>query len=108
MASKAGSIDKAGAYVFRFKPRITLQNGRGIIAGSKHVQDVFDGQAPPTDDGLAAEQSRIAGNPIKERFFSHGRNLLQGCAEGKGGCRCAARCFSVCRWPCGFAAAPDE
>jgi hypothetical protein len=45
---------------------LTLRNGRRRVAGCKHAEDMLDGQAMATDDGLSPEEHRVYRDPVQE------------------------------------------
>jgi hypothetical protein len=80
MPGKEGSINEAGLNVGGFQPRITPQDGGGIITRGKHIEDVFHRQSAPTDDRFTAESIWIASDALDE-FLTFRQVKIEGRAS---------------------------
>lgn len=47
-------VDEAGANILGHQPVISFENRLRRVTGSKHSQDMLDGETPAADDGLPA------------------------------------------------------
>ena len=72
VTGQACRVEQTGLNVFDFEPRVALQEGCGIIAGSKHVEHVFDGETTTANDRLAAKDLWIEGDTFEQLFLIQG------------------------------------
>jgi len=59
MTRKSGGINHARLYVFFFQKRKAREDGRSVIPGSQHIQNVFNGYATPPQNRLTPKYLRI-------------------------------------------------
>src|SRR5437588_7660604 len=67
----AARIGKAGKHVFALEPRIGTQQIIDRVTRRQHAEYVLDGQAPASDNRLAAEDLRIDRDSLEKIGFVH-------------------------------------
>jgi hypothetical protein len=65
MADQSACVYQACLDVFTFQPWISFQKIVRRIAGCEHSEDVFHSEPTATNDGLAAEDLRIASDAFE-------------------------------------------